>query len=95
MTEQFVLQVGKRGGIMADKNKRDAGKTIQEKANVLWDVANSLAGLYKPHEYGLVILPMAVVKRFHDCLLPTYAKVQKEFQAKKHLQVREAFLRKA
>jgi len=81
---------------MSDKMKeRDAGKTIQEKANVLWDVANSLAGLYKPHEYGLVILPMAVVKRFHDCLLPTYAKVQKEFQAKKHLQVREAFLRKA
>ena len=80
---------------MVDMKKRDAGKTIQEKANVLWDVANSLAGLYKPHEYGLVILPMAVVKRFHDCLLPTYAKVQKEFQAKKHLQVREAFLRKA
>jgi type I restriction-modification system DNA methylase subunit len=64
---------------MADVRKRDAGKTIQEKANVLWDVANSLAGLYKPHEYGLVILPMAVVKRFHDCLLPTYAKVQKEY----------------
>ena len=50
---------------MSDMKKRDAGKTIQEKANVLWDVANSLAGLYKPHEYGLVILPMAVVKRFH------------------------------
>ena len=80
---------------MVDMKKRDAGKTIQEKANVLWDVANSLAGLYKPHEYGLVILPMAVVKRFHDCLKPTHAKVQKEFQAKKHLQVREAFLRKA
>lgn len=28
-------------------------------------------GPYKPHEYGLVILPMTVVKRFHDCLLPT------------------------
>lgn len=80
---------------MADVRKRDAGKTIQEKANVLWDVANSLAGLYKPHEYGLVILPMAVVKRFHDCLLPTYAKVQKEYAAKKHLQVRDAFLRAA
>ena len=75
--------------------KRDAGKTIQEKANVLWDVANSLAGLYKPHEYGLVILPMAVVKRFHDCLLPTFAKVQKEYAAKKHLQVKEAFLKAA
>ena len=80
---------------MVDMKKRDAGKTIQEKANVLWDVANSLAGLYKPHEYGLVILPMAVVKRFHDCLTPTHADVQKEFQSKKHLQVREAFLRKA
>lgn len=77
------------------KKRFDAGKTIQEKANVLWDVANSLAGLYKPHEYGLVILPMAVVKRFHDCLLPTYAKVQKEYAAKKHLQVRDAFLRAA
>ena len=75
--------------------KRDAGKTIQEKANVLWDVANSLAGLYKPHEYGLVILPMAVVKRFHDCLLPTFDKVQKEYAAKKHLQVKEAFLKAA
>ena len=81
---------------MAVKDKkRDSGKTIQEKANVLWDVANSLAGLYKPHEYGLVILPMAVVKRFHDCLLPTYAKVQKEYAAKKHLQVKEAFLKAA
>ncbi len=78
-----------------DQVKRDAGKTIQEKANVLWDVANSLAGLYKPHEYGLVILPMAVVKRFHDCLLPTFDKVQKEYAAKKHLQVKEAFLKAA
>ena len=43
---------------MVDMKKRDAGKAIQEKANVLWDVANSRAGLYKPHEYGLVILPM-------------------------------------
>ena len=78
-----------------DHVKRDAGKTIQEKANVLWDVANSLAGLYKPHEYGLVILPMAVVKRFHDCLLPTHSKVQKEYAAKKHLQVKDAFLKAA
>ena len=75
--------------------KRDSGKTIQEKASVLWDVANSLFGLYKPHEYGLVILPMAIIKRFHDCLLPTYALVQKEFAAKKNLAVKEAFLKAA
>ena len=75
--------------------KRDSGKTIQEKASVLWDVANSLFGLYKPHEYGLVILPMAIIKRFHDCLLPTCALVQKEFAAKKNLAVKEAFLKAA
>ena len=46
------------------------GINIQEKASVIWNVANSLFGAYKPHEYGLVILPMVVIKRFHDCLLP-------------------------
>ena len=33
------------------------GVNIQEKAAVIWNVANSLFGAYKPHEYGLVILP--------------------------------------
>ena len=40
------------------------GTNIQEKANLIWNVANSLFGAYKPHEYGLVILPMVVIKRF-------------------------------
>lgn len=33
-----------------------------------------IRGLYKPHEYGEVILPMTVIKRFHDTLLPTREK---------------------
>ena len=33
------------------------GTNIGEKANLIWNVANSLFGAYKPHEYGLVILP--------------------------------------
>ena len=55
-----------------DSNERIkvVGANIQEKATVIWNVANSLFGVYKPHEYGLVILPMVVIKRFHDCLLP-------------------------
>lgn len=28
-------------------------------------------GVYKPHEYGNVILPMCVIKRFEDTLAPT------------------------
>ena len=29
---------------------------IQEKANLIWDIADKLVGTYKPHEYGNVIL---------------------------------------
>ncbi len=36
-----------------------------EKATMIWNVADMLRGPFKPHEYGLVILPMTVVKRFH------------------------------
>ena len=28
------------------------GPRIREKANLIWNVANSLAGPFKPHEYG-------------------------------------------
>lgn len=71
------------------------GINIQEKANLIWNVANSLFGAYKPHEYGLVILPMAVIKRFHDCLLPTHDKVLGTYEKIKHLAVKEGFLRAA
>lgn len=47
------------------------GANIQEKASLIWSAADTLRGPYKPHEYGLVILPMTVIKRFHDCLAPT------------------------
>ena len=44
---------------------------IQEKANHIWEIATHLVGLFKPHEYGKVILPMTVLKRFDDALAPT------------------------
>ena len=31
---------------------------IQEKANLIWAIADKLVGTYKPHEYGNVILPI-------------------------------------
>lgn len=71
------------------------GINIQEKANLIWNVANSLFGAYKPHEYGLVILPMAVIKRFHDCLLPTHDRVLETYEKIKHLAVKDGFLRAA
>ena len=54
---------------MADYKIRDVGTNIAEKATMIWNVADMLRGPFKPHEYGLAILPMTVVKRFHDCLL--------------------------
>ena len=48
---------------------------IQEKANLIWAIANHLVGLFKPHEYGKVILPMTVLKRFDDALKETKQEV--------------------
>src|SRR5690625_2383384 len=44
---------------------------VKRQANLMWSVADILRGLYKPHEYGKVILPMTVIKRLHDTLKPT------------------------
>lgn len=71
------------------------GTNIAEKATMIWNVADMLRGPFKPHEYGLVILPMTVVKRFHDCLLPTHEAVLKEYESKKHLAVIDGFLTRA
>ena len=71
------------------------GTNIAEKATMIWNVADMLRGPFKPHEYGLVILPMTVVKRFHDCLLPTWQKVQDTYEKVKKLAVIEGFLSRA
>ena len=71
------------------------GTNIAEKATMIWNVADMLRGPFKPHEYGLVILPMTVVKRFHDCLLPTHDAVLETYENVKHFAVKDGFLTKA
>ncbi|WP_316630942.1 class I SAM-dependent DNA methyltransferase [uncultured Ruminococcus sp.] len=80
---------------MSDDKIKVVGTNIREKATVIWNVANHLFGYFKPHEYGLVILPMTVVKRFHDCLLPTWQAVQDTYEKVKHLAVIDGFLTQA
>ena len=67
---------------------------IQEKANLIWAIADKLVGTYKPHEYGNVILPMCVIKRFSDTLAPTKEAVLKanELCEQRGLVVRKGFL---
>ncbi len=60
----------------------------------IWAIADKLVGVYKPHEYGLVVLPMCVIKRFSDVLLPTREAVLKKNEDIKalRLQVKDGFL---
>lgn len=79
----------------SDNNIALVGKNIREKSNLIWNVANTLFGAFKPHEYGLVVLPMVVTKRFHDCLLPTHQAVLDTCKKVEHLAVKDGFLRAA
>ena len=50
-------------------------KNVRDKANLIWSVADKLTGVYKPHEYGDVILPLTVFKRFDSVLSDTKSRV--------------------
>ena len=68
---------------------------IQEKSNLIWSIADLIREYYKPHEYGKVILPMCVIKRFNDVLAPTRQKVWDTYDQVKHLEVIDGFLETA
>lgn len=76
-------------------SSKQTAVNIQEKSNMIWNNANHLVGLYKPHEYGKVILPMTVIKRFHDTLLPTREKVLETYEKVKNFEVKDGFLESA
>ena len=80
---------------MSNDKIQAVGVNIAEKATMIWNVADMLRGPFKPHEYGLVILPMTVVKRFHDCLLSTHEAVLAQYEKVKKLAVIDGFLTKA
>nr|WP_317279635.1 class I SAM-dependent DNA methyltransferase [uncultured Fusobacterium sp.] len=68
---------------------------IQEKSNLIWAIADKIREYYKPHEYGKVILPMTVIKRFNDILAPTKEQVLKTYENVKKFEVKAPFLESA
>ena len=69
---------------------------INEKASLIWSIADIIGqGLYKPHEYGKVILPMTVIKRFNDTLLKTKQAVLDKYEEVKKFEVKDGFLENA
>lgn len=75
----------------SDELITSVGKNSNDTAALVWSVADDLVGAYKPHEYGLVILPMTVIKRFHDCLLPTHQAVLDTYKKVEKLAVKMVF----
>ena len=75
-----------------DELQKQTNINIREKANLIWEIATHLVGLHKPHEYGKVILPMTVLKRFDDALAPSKAKVL-EANEKLHLTYSDSAIR--
>ena len=57
---------------------RNLTSVVNEKANLIWSIADKIQAVYKPHEYGDVILPLTVLKRFDDVLSDTKSEVLKE-----------------
>lgn len=80
-----------KGKIFMTENQRNVQTSINvsKQANMIWNVADIIRGLYKPHEYGKIILPMTVIKRLHDTLLPTREEVQKV--SEQHKEMNETF----
>ncbi len=79
------------------KRHQQTSINVQKQANLIWNVADILRGLYKPHEYGKVILPMTVIKRLHDTLLKTREEVLKTAENTQSMNdvMRERFLKDA
>ncbi len=68
--------------------------SINEKAALIWAIADKLTGVYKPHEYGEVILPLTVIRRF-DCILANMKEaVLEKYEEVKNLPMRDILLRK-
>ena len=68
---------------------------ISEKAALIWAIADKLTGVYKPHEYGEVILPLTVIRRFDCILADTKDAVLERYEAVKDLPLRDVLLRAA
>ena len=60
---------------------------------MIWAIADKLTGVYTPHEYGEVNLPLTVIRRF-DCILSdTKDAVLEKYEQVKDLPMRDILLR--
>ncbi|MBI4941417.1 class I SAM-dependent DNA methyltransferase [Kineosporia sp. R_H_3] len=67
---------------------------MSQLGNFVWSIADQLRGVYKPHQYGNVILPMTILRRL-DCVLdPTREQVRDIVGRDLRDELRDAMIRK-
>ena len=65
---------------------------VAEKARLIWAIADKLTAVYKPHEYGEVILPLTVIRRFDFILADTKAAVLARYETTKETSIQDVLL---
>ena len=70
---------------------------LQNNATLIWNIADILRGTYKPHEYGNIIIPFTVLRRF-DCVLEqskeAVLKADEQYKGKE-ASIRDGMLKRA
>jgi len=70
-------------------------RNIDVKANMIWNIADTLRDVYKRHQYGSVILPFVVIKRFDEVLQDTKEKVYETYKQVKDFDDHKVLLKRA
>ena len=73
----------------------DINSNMNEKAALIWAIADKLTGVYKPHEYGEIILPLTVIRRFDCILAATKDAVLTKYEEVKEKSTKDIFLCRA
>ena len=73
----------------------DINSNMNEKAALIWAIADKLTGVYKPHEYGEIILPLTVIRRFDCILAATKDAVLAKYEEVKEKSTKDIFLCRA
>jgi len=77
------------------EEKHELKRQCEQESSSFWAIADKLTGVYKPHEYGEVILPMTVIRR-SDCILAdTRQAVWDKYESVKTLPMKDVFLIRA
>ncbi|MCR5227305.1 MAG: N-6 DNA methylase [Eubacterium sp.] len=58
----------------------DSPIDVTAEANMIWNIANKLRGVYMPDKYGDVIIPMTIIRRLECALEDTKDEVVKEYK---------------